>query len=101
MSVITNIIMQTNRDEEDFIARVQDWLTNNNREKIIEVSDLVGGSRAMELDVYMAAYNHFKNDEFLEFLCSIESLLFYPDKAVLIMQTHDDDSIVWRPKSSR
>lgn len=60
MSVVTNIIVLTEVDQDEPINRINQWLPH----ALKEISMRAGGNKAMEADVWAGAYNHLDVAEF-------------------------------------
>ena len=59
MSVVSNVIMVTLPDD------TKDWEEMPILRNLVQVDQRAGGSKCMECDVFMAAYNHLDHTEIL------------------------------------
>ena len=74
MSHVDNVILAFEEsDSADLIARINGWLDENAYHQsfgpsLKSVDAAYGGSKVLEADLYVAAFNYFPEAKFLEFL---------------------------------
>jgi hypothetical protein len=83
MSLVTNVIMTTGIEETKL------WQTLPLMGKLKQVDQYAGGSKAMECDVYLAAYNYLNHEKLLAEFWSVA--WDSPDETWLMIKKQDDD----------
>ena len=74
MSHVDNVILAfEEREAADFIARINGWLEENAYHQIFgpplkSVGAAYGGSKVLEADLYVGAFNYFPEAKFFKFL---------------------------------
>jgi len=96
MSVVTGIMLVTTDDET--VEQVQAWLEADDWGRLVDVSNHAGGSKHPEFSAWCAGFNFFDNDEFVEFVMSLDWR--FPEDTVLIVSPQEGPIAVHRPKGT-
>ena len=100
MSIVTNIIFSFSKiehsgdDTRDFVLmrQINKWLIKNSYSGDSfgkAINAYAGGFRALECQVYVAAFNHFILDEFIEFVKSLHWVA--PEDVQIFIQEQEDN----------
>jgi hypothetical protein len=103
MSYVSNVTLICSVMEDEpgqAIAEIKQWLAERCGERaayweLKEVSDYAGGAKAMECLVYCGGFNYFDEDDFAEFVLSLE--WDHPENVVLIIDPQEGQTRVFRP----
>jgi len=89
MSYVTDIILISHYLKQDTIDEINGWLIGYQRNGLYEVTEHAGGSKAMQCEVHMGAFNYLGLEEFLEF---IKTLPWEEKKQMQLLtkEKHDD-----------
>jgi hypothetical protein len=107
MSVVTGLVLVCSVGEQlnwaenqpGNIPSVNQWLSSRNFDGLEELADAAAtGNKHPQLLLYAAGYNHFPEDEFIEFFRRLQ--WESPQRAVLLLQPEDGATRVVRPSTS-
>lgn len=93
MSVVDNVIFSFDivEDAEPRIAEVNAWLIERTRQQFGSElpGETYGGSKYLETPLYIAAFNHFPESDFLDFLTTLPWRC--PQHVQYIVKRQNDD----------
>jgi hypothetical protein len=84
MSVVTNVILTCDLQEDAAVAKMNSWLSAAGHGRLVDVSGVAGGEKSMEAGVWVAAFNYLQIGGFIEAVreCPWE----HPENVRLFMQ---------------
>lgn len=93
MSLVTNIIL-TSFHEGPVLAEVNRYFqeahdTHTRGPGLVDVSNLAGGTKYMEMDVWLGAFNYLRLEPFCEHLRGVKWA--YPESVVMFVREQHDD----------
>lgn len=94
MSYVTGVVLVCALEDEP-IARLNQWLENQERAVLVDQSCISGGDKHPQCAIYTAGYNYFPEDEFAAVF--LGAGWEYPANAVLIMQPEQGATRIFRP----
>lgn len=71
MSVVTNVILTTEISDEDTIAQVNAGLDRMEKSHLLPVHTSWHRGKAVEINIYIGAYNHFNLEKFVEIVQAV------------------------------
>lgn len=92
MSIVTGIILTCElHDGEKAVAIINKYLEKHCGKGLLRMNKSVGGSHAMQADVYAGAFNYLDDDEFATVVksCPFE----YPEAVTLFINGEQDDGM--------
>ena len=89
MSVVTNMIFTFSSTDKNIIFNINKWLNGREYGELNAVADMAGGYKFFESQIFIAAFNHFFLDDFIDF---IKSLAWNDPCAVQIFIKKEFDS---------
>lgn len=98
MSVVSNIIfsfsiLEESREHDTIfinVEKINDWLEENHFGNFgQDVDKVAGGKKHLETPIFVAAFNYFRLDEFLDFVRSLE--WNEPQYVQVFIQGQDDE----------
>jgi hypothetical protein len=105
MSVVTGLVLVCSvgellnwaENQPGNIPSVNQWLSDRNFEDLKELADTAAtGNKHPQLLLYAAGYNHFPEDEFIDFFRNLQ--WESPERVVLVLQPEDGATRVIRPE---
>ena len=105
MSVVTGLVLVCSvgellnwaESQPGNIPSVNRWLSARGYEGLKELADASAtGNKHPQLLLYAAGYNHFPEDDFIEFFLSLQ--WESPERAILLLQPEDGATRIIRPE---
>jgi len=100
MSNVTNVILSFSIIEEEYelqdfqhykiMDKINQWLYDSKYGQFSkELTEYAGGNKVTETPIYIAAFNHFNIDAFVEFIKTLN--WEEPEDVQIFIQTQDED----------
>ena len=110
MSYVTSVVLHVDLSEDGFdcddnlehgrrLRSINIWLRELGFGPLKELGDGAGGNKNAQVYIYCAAYNHFEDEKFLEYVKEIK--FGYPEQAILLMTSESNPTVVYRPSYDR
>lgn len=94
MSVVTNVVLVTGLMDEPQVEEINQWLYDNGFGSVVRVDQHAGGSKVMEVNVYLGAFNYLDESSFVEFAQTRNWR--WPEEFSLFVQTEDRPSRIFQ-----
>lgn len=96
MSWVTGITIHC-RHEDEVVIEIQNWIASKGFSRLNNVDRYYNGSKHPQIDLYGGGYNYFPNEEFLEFVKTLENYWNNPENVVVIINPEEGGCEVYRP----
>ena len=93
MSVVTNVVLVTGLVDKARVEEINGWLYEQGMGSVVKADQYAGGSKAMEVDVYLGAFNYLDELAFGDFC--VAQPWEWPQDFCLLTQTEDYPRRVW------
>lgn len=82
MSIVTGIVLCHDYADDSTVAQINAWLLNAGFAELGDLTDYASGSKHPQMTILGAGYNHFPEEEFLEFFDTLP----WQNKPVLVIR---------------
>lgn len=90
MSWVTNIILSYSLVEhQDKIDSINDWLLQNEHDKLKRINEYAGGEKFMEMYIYAGGFSHFDVMDFVRYVFSLDWIL--RESLQIFVKDQEDD----------